>query len=233
MEVEEEESEDEGAEIMSQIIDHGLKTGNFDEPSLSARLAEYLKKNVDKPVIKPKRVSFHPRHNDKADSVTLKKEKKKQDKEMKKLMKQRILVKGLSKSSESDSSEERDYLPLGKDGPDLRPVVLTSRPQEPLLEDDTPIFNDDASIDGGELPCETSGEEAIMLKMAQLCIANKEKILDEQKAEALAEIRRDLKNLPMLDQRIRNDAWRSFFLLSNKNDNVTEEDLLELLQSLL
>jgi hypothetical protein len=221
VEQEESESEDEGAEIMSQIIDHGLKTGNFDEPSLSERLRDYLKKNVDKPVIKPKKVSFHPRQDTK------------KQKKLNKAIKQRIPVRGLPKSSESDGSEERDYFPLGQNWPDEGPVVLSSIPQKPLLEDDTPIFDDDTSIDSDELPYETSGEEAIMLKMAQLCIYNKEKIVDDEKTEVLSEIERDLKNLPMLDQRITNDAWRSFFLLSNKSDIVSEEDLLELLKSFL
>lgn len=216
------ENDEEGSEIMSAIIDHGLKTGDFNEPSLTARLSDFLKRNPDKPV-KPKKVSFQTR-------PAVEKKKRKVRERVRRV---KGLSRSISASSGSSSGEEIDFLLLGKNKEeDDRPVIKSSIPYMPL-EDDTPIFDHDILLGEDDLPCETSEEAELLLQLEKLSISQKDKQLQAEKLDALVEIEQDLKRLPQLDERIRNDAWRSFFMLSNTTDNVTEEDLTLLLQSLL
>jgi len=209
----EEEDEEKAASELISIVNEFLVHGNANEPKLVNRLEAFIKKDGGKKplILRPNKASFSPRVQDKQ-------RKKQQCKK--------------HTNDTSSSSYEDDFMPARRKSPEEllpNPVVKSSEPYYPLPSD-TPIYDteiDDTLADDDEL-C----DEALMLKMKSLCLANQEKELNARKQEALKEIEEELRGLPQLRERILNHSWRSFFIHSNTSDDVSEQDLENLLQTI-
>lgn len=137
-----------------------------------------------------------------------------------KIRKERI-KQAYSSSSGSESSEDTVPIRLYTGNTVFNPTVLSSEIKN-VYEDDTPVYEEVISSLEEE---ETSDERELIRCMAEVCL----KISEDEKKEALDEIKRELDAMGVGRDRLFNLAWRSMFIMTNTNDTLDESDLTHFL----
>ena len=195
--------EDPVSEVMREIMEHGLKTGNFDDKVLRERLAESIRKDD----------AMNPR-------VIRKKEKQAQ--------KMKARVKGLPSSSESGTESSEDTVPIrmntGNDA--FNPTVLSSVIKK-AYEDDTPVY--DEVISSKSASTDSENESELVRYMTAMCLKANTQESESQEKEALVEIKKDLDSMGICRDRLLNPAWRSMFLMTNTSEILDERVLNQFL----
>ena len=200
--------------IVERLVNRGTGEIDLTDPSLTKEMMDFFRKQ-------PEGESFNPRKHIKKEEKT---------------KKRNARVKGQPSHSSSDSYEN-DFLentePLNL-RPGARPEYDPNGKSSEFVnpEKDDPIkyvdeIDDSQDTDG----CETSAEEAMMEKLSNLCLENKQTVLDKERAGELHEIEQVLRSMPDVTLRIWDESWRSLFVHTNKSEFVTEEDIEGLLHT--
>jgi len=196
--------EDPVGEVLREIMEHGLKTGNFEDSELTQRLVEKIRRDD----------ALNPR-------VIRKKEKQAQ--------RTKKRVKGLPSSSESgtESSEEEVIPACTRATTDaFNPTVLSSVFKKPY-EDDTPVYEE--VIPSSSASTNSEDEDDLVRHMTAMCLKTAEQESEREEREALAEIKKELDAMGVCRDRLLNPAWRSIFLMTNSSEILEEEPLAHFL----
>lgn len=205
----------EGTAIIQEIINHGLKTGDVNNPELTQRLSEYLHRDKKASTNAKKRLSG-----------AFKLRSKPKDKN-----KRREKVRGMAKSSDSSSSREELSTVMGlKETPfmaSLNPTIISSMAKMPL-PDDARVYDEEIpSLESGEEGCETSDDRALIEKFKQVTIT----VALQSKEKAVHELKQYIERQAYSTQILHNKAWLSLFCMTNANEWLTEEDVRNILMS--
>lgn len=211
MDVDDEEGEeeyDEERELIHDIIAHGMKTGNVNDPGLMKRLQDMREKEKNNPVKKKKLGAFSLR----------KKEKKEK--------RQKVRAKGPDLDSVSSDSSDSDTPIRTNINSRLGPDLVNSKPKKPAMSNDTPDYGEketEEQVTEISAEDETSDERYLTVQLSALCMKDENSVVKE----ALAEIRQQLNDSAIPHDRYYNLAWRSAFFNSNANEIVTKKMLEE------
>ncbi len=214
--------------ITNDIIEHGLKTGNFNDPVLTKRLIDFFEaddKN-DMNVHRKKIDSFRPR--------SLTRILKKKDSRPKKAHSSFSSDDDSKKTSSSSSSSEDDYIAwpqrIGMTPQDQynAPTIISSIPIKPY-EDDywrPDMDGKDTTIVDVTDEFDDEGGDDLIEFIERLRISTREKETSRIRDDELAEISKYLDTVPR--EIASTEAWLSMFLFSNTSDYVSREDLISL-----
>lgn len=191
--------EDPVAEVLREIMEHGLKTGNFEDSELTQRLVDKIRRDD----------ALNPR--------TL----RKKDKQAARVKER---VKGIPSSSESsdESSEELVSACMRAATDAFNPTVKSSVFKKPF-EDDTPVYEE--VISSASVSTDSEEECELVRYMTAMCLKTSVQEREDQEKEALAEVKRDLDAMGVCRDRLLNPAWRSMFLMTNASEILDESVL--------
>lgn len=203
------DSDDEGMCITRDIIEHGMRTGNVNDPVLTQRLVDYIASTREKAKqAKPIFSSYREK-----------------DKRSKKSKRKKLPpVKGLPSDSTSSEGDEGGIMPMMNLASPSAPFTISSKVFKPY-DDDTPVYIEKVEEVHISSEGETSDDRELIQRIKSLNVQSNEREEQTLIKEGLDELRLLLDSSEIPRNHYYDPVWRSAFFSSNETEVLTEEVL--------